>query len=309
MAKRYRVTLTGEEGDRLGWMISRGKAAARKLAHARVLQQADEAEAGPAWVDEEMASALAVSVRTVERVRQRFVEQGLAAALLPKPSQRIYERKLDGEQEAKLIALACSEVPDGKARWTLRLLAERMPTPGLAPWGPRMVEPEYVGHALARDGTPDAEKNELKPHLRKMWCIPTAQSAEFVHHMEDVLEVYQRACDPKRPVVCLDETSKQLIGEVRPPLPTAPGQVGRYDGEYVRNGVANLFMAGAGPPARAAGPGGAAGRLAAGAGNGSSLPDRLGALCEELGGRALQGCGQDRPGHGSAQHPHARLTL
>jgi transposase len=126
MAKRYRVTLTGEERDRLGRMISRGKAAAGKLAHARVLLQADEAEGGPAWGDEAIASALAVSVRTVERVRQRFVEQGLEAALLPKPSQRIYARKLDGEQEAKLIALACSEVPDGKARWTLRLLAERM---------------------------------------------------------------------------------------------------------------------------------------------------------------------------------------
>ena len=126
MAKRYRVTLTGEERDRLGRMISRGKAAARKLAHARVLLQADEAEGGPAWVDEEIASALVVSVRTVERVRQRFVEQGLEAALLPKPSQRIYARKLDGEQEAKLLALACSEVPDGKGRWTLRLLAEQM---------------------------------------------------------------------------------------------------------------------------------------------------------------------------------------
>ena len=126
MTKRYRVTLTGEEREQLVRMISQGKAAARKLAHARVLLQADEAEGGPAWVDEEIASALAVSVRTVERVRQRFVEQGLEAALLPKPSQRIYARKLDGEQEAKLIALACSEVPDGKARWTLRLLAERM---------------------------------------------------------------------------------------------------------------------------------------------------------------------------------------
>jgi hypothetical protein len=114
MAKRYRVTLTGEERAALGRMISRGKAAARKLAHARVLLQADEAEGRPAWVDAAIASALAVSVRTVERVRQRLVEQGLEAALLPKPSQRIYARKRDGEREAKLIALACSEVPDGQ---------------------------------------------------------------------------------------------------------------------------------------------------------------------------------------------------
>jgi hypothetical protein len=76
-----------------------------------------------------------------------------------------------------------------------------------------------------------------------MWCIPPKQSAEFVFHMEDVLEVYRRPYDPERPVVCLDETSKQLVGEVRAPLPSRPGEVARYDGEYVRNGVANLFMA------------------------------------------------------------------
>lgn len=126
MAKKYRVTLTPEEREVLGRMIARGKAAARKLAHARVLLQADEAEGGPARADEDIAAALNVSVRTVERVRQRFVEQGLEAALLPKPAKRIYARRLDGEQEAHLIALACSAPPEGKGRWTLRLLAEQM---------------------------------------------------------------------------------------------------------------------------------------------------------------------------------------
>ena len=75
-----------------------------------------------------------------------------------------------------------------------------------------------------------------------MWCIPPKQSGEFVYHMEDVLEVYKRAYDPKRPVVCLDETFKQLIGEVREPLPMVTGRVERYDSVYVRNGVASLFM-------------------------------------------------------------------
>ena len=126
MAKRYRVTLTAEERGELERMISRGKADARKLAHARILLQADEAEGGPARVDEDVASALDVSVRTVERVRQRFVEQGIEAALLPKPSPRLYGRKLDGGQEAHLLALACGRPPEGKARWSLRLLAERM---------------------------------------------------------------------------------------------------------------------------------------------------------------------------------------
>jgi transposase len=126
MAKKYRVTLTPEEREVLRRMIARGKAAARKLAHARVLLQADEAEGGPARADEDIAAALNVSVRTIERVRQRFVEQGLEAALLPKPAKRIYACKLDGEQEAHLIAWACSAPPEGKGRWSLRLLAEQM---------------------------------------------------------------------------------------------------------------------------------------------------------------------------------------
>jgi transposase len=135
MAKRYRVTLTAEERDALGRMISRGKADARKLAHARILLQADASAAGPACPDVAIAEALNVSVRTAERVRQRFVEDGLEAALLPKPSPRIYRRKLDGAQEARLIALACSAPPVGKKRWTLRLLAGRMVELAIVPDG------------------------------------------------------------------------------------------------------------------------------------------------------------------------------
>ncbi len=126
MAKRYRVTLTPEEREQLHLMISRGKGDARKLAHARVLLQADEAEGGPRRTDEQVASALDAGTRTVERVRERFVEQGLEAALLPRPSKRAYARKLDGRQEARLLALACSEPPAGKRRWTLRMLADEM---------------------------------------------------------------------------------------------------------------------------------------------------------------------------------------
>jgi hypothetical protein len=78
--------------------------------------------------------------------------------------------------------------------------------------------------------------------LSKQWCIPPKANAEFVWKMEDVLEVYKRPYDPKRPVVCLDETSKQLIGEAQAPVPAASGQVAHYDYEYVRKGVANIFM-------------------------------------------------------------------
>jgi hypothetical protein len=87
-----------------------------------------------------------------------------------------------------------------------------------------------------------AQKNDLKPWLKKQWVIPPKANAEFVCAMEDVLEVYKRKQDAERPVVCLDESSKQLIGETRTPIPSAPGQPERIDYEYERHGTANLFM-------------------------------------------------------------------
>lgn len=141
MAKKYRVTLTAEERGGLEAMISRGRADARKLAHARILLQADEADGAPARTDQEVAEATDVSTRTVERVRRRFVEEGTEAALLPKPTKRIYARALDGAQEAHLIALACSAPPEGKRRWALRLLAERVVELGYA---------ESVSHETVR---------------------------------------------------------------------------------------------------------------------------------------------------------------
>ena len=131
MAKKYRVTLTADERAELAALVSRGKADARKLAHARVLLQADEA-GGLARPDADIAAGLELSTRTVERVRQRFVEDGLEAALLPKPTKRVYARVLDGKQEAHLIALACSAPPAGTKRWTLRLLAGQVVELGYA---------------------------------------------------------------------------------------------------------------------------------------------------------------------------------
>lgn len=134
MAKKYRVTLTPEERVQLEQLVSRGKGAARRLARARVLLQCDEADGtGPRRPDADVAAALDVSTRTVERVRERFVERGLDAALDPVPTSRNYARRLDGAQEARLVTLACSAPPDGKARWTLRLLADRMVELSYAP--------------------------------------------------------------------------------------------------------------------------------------------------------------------------------
>lgn len=126
MKKKYVVTLTDEERRSLRALISSGKGAARKLVHARVLLKADSGKGGPGWGDAEIAEGLEVGRATVERVRKRFVEEGLETALVRRQPQRDYRRRLDGDGEAHLIALACSETPEGRARWTLRLLADRM---------------------------------------------------------------------------------------------------------------------------------------------------------------------------------------
>ena len=124
---KYKVTLTDEERTELEVLISAGKSAARKLFRARILLKADAAgPGGPAWDDGRISEALEVGRATVERVRKQFVEQGLQAALERKKPDREYERRLDGQGEARLIALTCSQAPEGRERWTLELLAERM---------------------------------------------------------------------------------------------------------------------------------------------------------------------------------------
>ena len=131
MAK-YIVTLTGEERESLGHMLRSGKGAARKLARARILLKADASAGCPAWKDERIVEALDVGIATVERLRRQFVEEGFEAALSARASTRQYNYALDGDAEAHLVALACGAAPDGRSRWTLRLLAGKM------------VELEYV---------------------------------------------------------------------------------------------------------------------------------------------------------------------
>jgi len=126
MKKKYIVTLTQEERQRLQAMLSKGRAAARKLVHARILLKADASARGPNWSDDAIAEGLEVGRATVERVRRRFVEEGLEAALERRKPRREYRRKLDGDGEAHLVALACQQPPEGRSRWTLRLLADRM---------------------------------------------------------------------------------------------------------------------------------------------------------------------------------------
>ena len=125
--KKFLVTLTADERQHLAGLLAAGKRSALTLTRARILLKADQADGGPAWEDARIAAALDCGVRTIERIRQRFVEQGLEAALGRKPQDRpSRERKLDGRGEARLIALACSAPPEGRQEWTMKLLADKL---------------------------------------------------------------------------------------------------------------------------------------------------------------------------------------
>jgi transposase len=126
MVKKYVVRLKAEERALLLDLSQQGQAPAKALTHARILLKTDGADGQDGWTDAAISEALDVSVPTIQRVRQRYVTHGLQAAVARQGRSRERNRRLDGKQEAHLIALACSEPPEGHARWTLRLLADRM---------------------------------------------------------------------------------------------------------------------------------------------------------------------------------------
>lgn len=223
MNLRYRVELSQAERCELTTMLSGGKHAARKLKRAQILLAADAGSS-----DEAIARAVTVSGSTVYRTKRRFVEGNLQRALSEdlRPGA---ERKLTGKEEALLVATACASPPAGRARWTLALLADAMV---------ELTEHESLSHETV---CRRLAENDLKPWRRDMWCIPKVDG-EYVARMEDVLDLYAEAPDPERPVVCFDESPIQLIGEVRQPIPAAPGRTERYDYEYRRNGTVNLFV-------------------------------------------------------------------
>jgi transposase len=223
MNVRYQVELNPAERSELGALLSGGTHAARKLKRAQILLAAD---AGAS--DENIATSVGVGGSTVYRTKRRFVEGNLEAALTEEPRPGA-ARKLLGKEEALLVATACSSPPEGRARWTLDLLAGAM----VKLTEHDSISPETVRRRLA--------ENDLKPWRKNMWCIPHIDG-EYVARMEDVLDLYAEAPDPKRPVICFDESPTQLIGEARQPIPAAPGQIERYDCEYKRNGTVNLFV-------------------------------------------------------------------
>ena len=224
MTIRYRVDLSEAERSELQTLLRGGRRAARPLKRAQILLAAD---AG--MPDETIAQSLGVSGSTVYRTKRRFVEGNLDKALHEEPRPGA-ARKLSAQEEALLVATACSRPPEGRARWTIELLAGEIV---------RLTEHDGISRETVRRRLAE---NELKPWREKMWCVPKIDG-EYVARMENVLDLYAEPPDPKYPVVCLDESPVQLIGEVREPIAAAPGQIERVDYEYRRCGTVNLFVA------------------------------------------------------------------
>jgi transposase len=224
MTIRYRVDLSEVEPIELQTLLRGGRHAARTLKRAQILLAVD---AG--MPDETIAQSLGVGGSTVYRTKRRFVEGNLDQALHEEPRAGA-TRKLSAQEEALLVATACARPPEGRARWTVELLAGEIV---------RLTEHESLSRETVRRRLAE---NELKPWREKMWCVPKIDG-EYVARMEDVLDLYAEPPDPKYPVVCLDESPVQLIGEVREPIAAAPGQIERVDYEYRRCGTVNLFVA------------------------------------------------------------------
>ena len=220
---RYRVELSQSERDQLKALLSGGKHPARKLKRAQILLAAD---AGAS--DAEIAARVVAGCSTVYRTKRRFVEGNLELALAEEPRPGA-ARKLTGKEEALLVATACSDPPAGRARWTLELLSDALV---------KLTEHQSLSRETVRRRLAE---NALKPWRRDMWCVPKVDAA-YVAAMEDVLDLYAEAADPKRPVISFDESPTQLIGEAREPIPAEPGQLERFDFEYKRNGTQNLFV-------------------------------------------------------------------
>src|SRR5215469_7919916 len=193
MNVRYRVELSQAERDQLDEMLRGGKHAARQLKRAQILLASDTGV-----TEAVIAATVGVGGSTVYRTKRRFVEGNLELELSEEPRPG-GGRKLTGKQEALLVATACANPPQGRARWTLELLAGEMV--------------KLTTHAtLSRETVRRRLKeNHLKPWRQHMWCIPQVDGT-YVARMEDVLDLYAEAPDPKRPVVCFDESPTQLIG-------------------------------------------------------------------------------------------------
>jgi len=221
--KKYKIQFTEKDRTFLQQFVSTGKRSAREFLRAMALLLSDKGK-----TDEEIHGILNVSTCTIQRTRQKYAPDGLEAALfeLPRTGQ---PKKLTSSQEAQIIAIACSDAPEGRSHWTLELLREEA------------VKRDIVNEISTEPIRILLKRHDIKPWKKKMWCIPELTDT-FIERMMDILEVYERPYNPQEPVICLDEKSMQLLAHVREPIPITPGAPERYDSEYKRRGTANIFV-------------------------------------------------------------------
>jgi DDE superfamily endonuclease/Homeodomain-like domain len=221
---KYLVELTADERIQLLDITAKGRQPARVVKRANILLMAD----GWQHSDSEISDALSAGTSTVFRVKRDFVEYGLEVAL-SESDRPGGARKLDANEEALLVSIACSKPPKGSSRWTLQLLTDKLVT--LTPH--EQISRETVRRRL--------QEKELKPWQKKMWCIPKLD-ADFVAQMEHILDLYAEPSNPAKPVVNFDEALKQLVADTRKSKPMRPGQPAKQDYEYRRVGNANIFL-------------------------------------------------------------------
>lgn len=213
--------------------VKNGSHKSKEIIRARVLLMLDRTGKVDHVRYNRTAEYAGISVQAVYNMRDEYLENQDIAAYLTRKKRTTppVKAKVTGEVEAKIVALACSKAPDGRSRWTLRLLAEKA------------VELHIIDRISYVRVQQILKKTKYKPHLKKMWCIPPKQNAEFVAHMEDVLEVYSRPFDQKRPVICMDEKPFQLLDEYLEPISMGKDNHSeKYDCEYVRKGSCAIFM-------------------------------------------------------------------
>ena len=240
----YEVVLSDKDIEMLKAITHKGTGqSARTIMHANILLKTNDGNPRSKMDNRAIAELFSISPTTVNQIRKTFVTEGMDSALYRKTRiDAPTMSKITGDFEAQVVATALSPAPKGKARWTLRLLAEHC------------MENKYVitiSHEAIREML---NTNQVKPHLSKYWCIPKANDAGFVANMENVLGIYKREYNPELPVICMDEKPIQLLGEVRDRINAKPlrkdpdtgipkpGELQKIDYEYSRKGTASIFM-------------------------------------------------------------------
>lgn len=228
---KYRVKLTPEQRQELLEVAKNGQRSAKEIRHANILLMADDNAREGRWRDVDISEALNIHVNTISSIRKKFVLAGIKPALERKPrSSPPNPPKLDGRQQAHLIALCCSEPPGGRVRWTLQLLAQEFNERALVV----SISRETVRkHLLAV---------ELKPWKQERFCIPEKDVPRFIAQMEDVLDVYSQPPEEDMPLICMDEATLQLTSDIYEAIEGKPGQPRREDYHYGRNGTQAIFM-------------------------------------------------------------------